>query len=124
MASRKATRPKHYRRDQFLHLTFTVLLFMNYVVYSVQDDHNWIGQSSGSSGRIKLRNFDVKHQRRTVEITDEGYLTDNRQESVSPKQLGGIVIQAESEKLSAGLRWLSNDEIGITNMQVIVVEKC
>ncbi|XP_046344826.2 VWFA and cache domain-containing protein 1-like [Haliotis rufescens] len=109
---------KHYRGESLPLIVHVILLFY-FIGFSYQDDHNWIGKSPGGSGRIKLRNFDTKHQRRTVEITDEGYLTDNRQETVSPKQLGGIVIQAESEKLSAGLRWLSNDEIGITKMQAI-----
>ena len=37
----------------------------------------------------------------------------------STDPLGVMSIQHESQRLSARLRWLSNDELGITNMQVI-----
>ena len=106
------------RKTEPISLFFSVLLMCNLFVCVVQNEHNWIGKASGASERIKLRSLGVKHQKQTGGIADEGYLTDNRQEAVSPKQLGGIVIQTESERLSAGLRWITNDEIGITKMQV------
>ena len=49
-------------------------------------------------------------------FASDGYFRDTSQEEVKP--FGGINIQYEAQKLSASLRWLSNDEIGVTTMQV------
>ncbi|XP_055956054.1 VWFA and cache domain-containing protein 1 [Patella vulgata] len=103
----------------FIQLWLSVLLLMHRVDFTLQDDNNWIGNNGVNSDRIKLRNLGARHHRRTADTDNDGYVTDNRQENVSPKMLGGIVIQHESQKLSARLRWLSNDEIGITTMQAI-----
>ncbi|XP_076463028.1 VWFA and cache domain-containing protein 1-like [Babylonia areolata] len=84
---------------------------------SVEDGRQMIGNSVDESGELNVRNLDGTTDRRTS--VDDGYVTDNKQDPVSPEMLGGIIIQHESQKLSARLRWLSNDEIGITNMQAI-----
>lgn len=49
-------------------------------------------------------------------FASDGYFTDTRQDEVKP--FNGISIQNEAQKLSANLRWLSNEEIGVTTMQV------
>ena len=50
----------------------------------------------------------------------EGYMADNPQEKPDPAQLGGIGIQNEANRLAAQLRMLSNQEIGVTDMQVCI----
>lgn len=50
-------------------------------------------------------------------FASDGYFTDTRQEEIKP--FNGINIQNEAQKLSANLRWLSNEEIGVTTMQAI-----
>lgn len=94
----------------------SVITVFSQICVSVEDDRQRIGKSVDEPGKLNVRNLDGTTDRRT--IVDEGYVTDNKQEPVSPEMLGGIIIQHESQKLSARLRWLSNDEIGITNMQV------
>ena len=49
-------------------------------------------------------------------FASDGYFMDTSQEKVKP--FGGINIKYEAQKLSASLRWISNDEIGVTTMQV------
>lgn len=98
-------------------LQTTVIIIFSRICVSYEDEHKWIGPNFDDAGKIKLRNLDATTDHRTFEF-DDGYVTDNRQDPVSPEMLGGIIIQHESQKLSARLRWLSNDEIGITNMQV------
>lgn len=49
-------------------------------------------------------------------FASDGYFTDTTQEKVKP--FNGISIQNEAQKLSANLRLLSNEEIGVTTMQV------
>lgn len=50
---------------------------------------------------------------------EDGYFSDTRQDTVDPSVLGGIRLQIEASKLSAKLRWISNEELGITHMQAI-----
>ncbi|KAL4236844.1 VWFA and cache domain-containing protein 1 [Mactra antiquata] len=50
-------------------------------------------------------------------FSEDGYFTDTSQDEVKP--FNGIDIQVEAQKLSANLRWLSNEEIGVTKMQMI-----
>ena len=49
-------------------------------------------------------------------FASDGYFMDTSQEKVKP--FDGINIKYEAQKLSASLRWISNDEIGVTTMQV------
>lgn len=94
----------------------SVITVLSQICVSVSDDRQRMGKSVDEPGKLNVRNLDGTPDRRT--FVDEGYVTDNKQDPVSPEMLGGIIIQHESQKLSARLRWLSNDEIGITNMQV------
>ncbi|KAL8604767.1 hypothetical protein ACOMHN_017726 [Nucella lapillus] len=102
-------------RNSVWWLLSVVTMFVQISV-SVEDGRQMIGSSVDESGELNVRNLDGTTDRRTF---DDGYVTDNKQDPVSPEMLGGIIIQHESQKLSARLRWLSNDEIGITNMQAI-----
>jgi len=97
----------------------SVITVLSQICVSVSDDRHRMGKSVDEPGKLNVRNLDGTPDRRT--FVDEGYVTDNKQDPVSPEMLGGIIIQHESQKLSARLRWLSNDEIGITNMQVSLV---
>ena len=51
-------------------------------------------------------------------LASDGYFADLEQEKVEP--FGGISIETEAKKLGATLRWLSNEEVGVLKMQVIV----
>ena len=66
--------------------------------------------------KVNVQHLDGIGDRR--KYVENPYSIDPQQDPVSPEMLGGIIIQHESQKLSAQLRWLSNDEIGITVMQV------
>lgn len=109
------------RRENMMRTLFclhlSVMFFCNHICASQEEDTKWVDEHVDDSRKIKLRNLDETTDRRTLDL-DDGYVTDNRQDPVNPEMLGGIIIQHESQKLSARLRWLSNDEIGITNMQV------
>ncbi|XP_012946227.1 VWFA and cache domain-containing protein 1 isoform X2 [Aplysia californica] len=98
------------------------MLSMNIVAVS-SEGQGWIGPSDNHGGRIKLRNIDLdpssKRKIGGFPVQDEGYSTDTRQEPANPAEIGGVIIQQESQKLSARLRWLSNEEIGILNMQAV-----
>jgi len=48
----------------------------------------------------------------------DGYSFDLDQEPAYPRQMGGINIKEEARKLATKLRILSNEEMGITSMQV------
>lgn len=77
-----------------------------------------------SSGRLHLRNLgekDAHHDHVHTRASDDGYSPDTRQETPNPTVFGGIKIEHEARKLSARLRWLSNEEIGITKMQVCMI---
>ena len=75
-------------------------------------------------GHINLRNIDLASTKRklgggiTVDSAKEGYSTDTRQDFKPYPGVAGVKIQQESQKLSSRFRWLSNEEIGIVNMQV------
>ena len=51
-------------------------------------------------------------------IDDVLYDFDTSQEDPDPLKLGGISISEEAKKLSLKLRQISNDEIGVTTIQV------
>ena len=50
----------------------------------------------------------------------EGYVFGVEQEKASPRQMGGINIKDEARWLANKLRTLSNDEMGVTSMQVCI----
>lgn len=106
-------------RRHFLCWHLSVIFCLYQICASLGDEHKWIGKTVNESSHLKLKNLDATTERRTFEYDEDGYVTDNKQDPISPELLGGIVIQHEAQKLSARLRWLSNDEIGITNMQAI-----
>ena len=64
-----------------------------------------------------LNNID--HEALKALFGEDGYFSDTRQDRVDPSILGGIRLQVEASKLSAKLRWISNEELGITHMQAI-----
>lgn len=62
-----------------------------------------------------------QHPRRVKDLYDDGYYRDNslsKQEAINPKDFGGIIIEHQAQRLSAHLRRLTNEEIGVTTMQV------
>jgi hypothetical protein len=61
---------------------------------------------------------DIDHEALKALFGEDGYFSDTRQDRVDPSILGGIRLQVEASKLSAKLRWISNEELGITHMQV------
>lgn len=63
-----------------------------------------------------------QHPRKVKSLYEDGYFRDNslnKQESINPKEFGGIVIEHQAQRLSAHLRRLTNEEIGVTTMQAI-----
>lgn len=56
----------------------------------------------------------------------ERYVFDLSQEEADPRQMGGIHIREEARKLALKFRKLSNEEIGVTAMQVgnLVFRNC
>ena len=98
-------------------------------------------QNINNKGRIKFRNrpnyngpidsidLDPSTKRKIsigISLDDEGYLTrtnsqvddDSYSQAHKPGRMGNVIIQQESQKLSDRLQWLSDEEIGIMNMQV------
>lgn len=102
-----------------------VTVLLNHTCTVLSDAPEWLDPSHSHGKRIHLRNIGTdpssaadRSDPSSSDTDDEGYLTDTRQKAVNPGDMGGVVIQQASQDLSARLRWLSNDEIGITNMQV------
>ena len=54
---------------------------------------------------------------------DDLFGYDMSQESTDPQLMGGIMIKEEARILGSKLRRLSNDEIGVTSMQVRMLKK-
>lgn len=108
-----------------------MFLTINRECSAFSQNQQWLDPSNHHAGRINLRNIDLEIDPSKRKIggfsaasdssnSDDGeYFTDTRQEAVNPADMGGVIIQQASQDLSARLRWLSNDEIGITNMQVL-----
>ena len=94
----------------------SVITVFSQVCVTVEESRQTVLKSVQNASKLNVRNLDGSPDRRTSE--GDGYVTDHKQDPVSPEMLGGIIIQHESQDLSARLRWLSNDEIGITKMQV------
>ncbi|KAK0046626.1 VWFA and cache domain-containing protein 1 isoform X1 [Biomphalaria pfeifferi] len=88
-------------------------------------DNQWLDLPNHRAGRINIRNVDLDPSKRKINdvLTPDSkvteYLTDTRQENANPSDIGGIIIQQASKDLSTRLRWLTNYEIGITDMQAI-----
>lgn len=96
------------------------LFIFTFDVQTVSENVKWL--KNLSSGRLHLRNLGEKddhHDHVHTRASDDGYSPDTRQETPNPTVFGGIKIEHEARKLSARLRWLSNEEIGITKMQAI-----
>ena len=53
-----------------------------------------------------------------AEVDDSRYVFDTSQEDVDPRRMGGIHIREEARKLAFKFNKLSNEEIGVTAMQV------
>lgn len=53
-----------------------------------------------------------------TQIADGFYLTDGRQDKVNPQAFGGIIMSEEARRVATRLRYLSNEEIGVLEMQV------
>lgn len=104
-------------KTNFITISTFVLTILNQFTISIQTDLDWLRKGHKESNKISLRDVDGQ-ERKQLMFSDESYYLDNRQVHVDPKQLGGIVIQDEAQKISAHLRWLSNEEIGVTKMQV------
>ncbi|XP_064604512.1 VWFA and cache domain-containing protein 1-like [Liolophura sinensis] len=54
-----------------------------------------------------------------TQIADGFYLTDGRQDKVNPQAFGGIIMSEEARRVATRLRYLSNEEIGVLEMQGI-----
>lgn len=109
-------RPKCIQRGLLCGLIY--LFIFTFDVQTVSENVKWL--KNISSGRLQLRNLE-KDDKIHTGVSDDGYFPDARQEPPDPSVLGGIRIEHEAQKLSARLRWLSNEEIGITKMQVMVL---
>ncbi|KAK3089856.1 hypothetical protein FSP39_007106 [Pinctada imbricata] len=99
--------------------------FVNYLVIYLSvwnqivstEDSEWL--KGIKPGKLRLKNLGERDKSFSKLLSDDGYFADTRQEKPDPKVLGGVHIDHEAQQLSAQLRWLSNEEIGITNMQAI-----
>ncbi|KAI8786640.1 VWFA and cache domain-containing protein 1, partial [Biomphalaria glabrata] len=127
-----ATKPCSFDRSstQFL-FNFSVykycVLILGVLLISynceVLSDNQWLDLPNHRAGRINIRNVDLDPSKRKINdvLTPDSkvteYLTDTRQETANPSDIGGIIIQQASKDLSTRLRWLTNYEIGITDMQ-------
>ncbi|XP_061168196.1 VWFA and cache domain-containing protein 1-like [Saccostrea echinata] len=103
--------------NQSLLCILIYLFTFTFDVQTVSENVKWL--KNISSGRLQLRNLGEKEDKVYTGLNDDGYFPDTRQETPDPSVLGGIKIKHEAQKLSARLRWLSNEEIGITKMQAI-----
>jgi hypothetical protein len=92
-------------------LRYFVFLYVCSAVKCVKD---W------DSNKLKGTGLTLKDLGNSESLTklfaSDGYFTDTTQEKVKP--FNGISIQNEAQKLSANLRLVSNEEIGVTTMQV------
>lgn len=71
-----------------------------------------------NSGGLNIKELtDAEKLSKLFQVENDGYFTDTEQVQVKP--FAGINIQNEAQKISANLRWISNEEIGVTAMQVI-----
>ena len=84
-------------------------------------DKTFDNLSDEEKEKIRLRNIasdDIQSM-----FNNDGSLTDTRQDPVTPRLIGGIDIAKEAAKFSLYLRWLSNEEIRTTYMQVYKSER-
>ena len=77
-------------------------------------------RSSSHSGMVHFNNPKLLKGADKALNGGDGYAFDTRQEAVDPRKMGGIRIENEARRLSSKLRRLSNNEIGVTAMQVSV----
>lgn len=93
--------------------TFLILLIIS--SKSIFSSDEWDDNKVGRGG-LSLKDL-TDSEVLTELFANDGYFRDTSQEDVKP--FDGINIQYEAQKLSASLRWLSNDEIGVTTMQAV-----
>lgn len=97
-------------------LCLYLILLLRNIPESLSGD---IANGNGDKvGKINLKSFDSNSEKRTRLYDDEGYYRDTSQDKPAPKDLDGIVIGNQALVLSARLRWLTNEEMGVTTMQV------
>lgn len=102
------------QRNNFLLRLDTILVLLLISVNTRVTSKDWSDNDIGRGG-LSLKEL-TDSEGLTKLIASDGYFTDTSQETVKP--FGGINIKYEAQKLSASLRWISNDEIGVTKMQV------
>ncbi|KAL3869969.1 hypothetical protein ACJMK2_042589 [Sinanodonta woodiana] len=116
-----------WRKEQPICDLFSVKLICFLIVFVVQvssqdtnDLKDWLKNGLNGAGRITIGDVDSNDDLSKL-FTQDGYFTDLDiiQDLPNIKALGGINIEHEAQKLSARLRWLSNEEIGVTAMQAI-----
>ena len=95
------------------------IFFLYFIDLTVTQDEHWL--KDVNSGKVHLKHLGEHGKSVPSLLNEDGYFADTRQEKPDPHVLGGVHIEHEAQKLSAQLRWLSNEEIGITNMQVCTV---
>jgi len=93
---------------------FAVVLSLMVQCILCANDRNLYRRNSGGLNIKELT--DAEKLSKLFKIESDGYFTDTEQVQVKP--FSGINIQNEARKLSANLRWISNEEIGVTAMQV------
>lgn len=98
-------------------ISFYVVLLFSFDFWTCVNSEKWDRQIRDTEN-LNLHNLGSKNEKLTRLFTKDGYFTDTRQDAVNPKVLGGIVIENEAYKLSQRLRWLRDEEMCVTNMQV------
>ena len=97
-------------------IVFTCILFVNNFALTVCDQKRDANQVKGARNDMNVSRPDpgiINY------FSSDGYFSDTRQEEVLP--FGGVNTKNEAKKLSASLRWLSVEEIGVVTMQVCMI---
>ena len=76
------------------------------------------GEVLYSSGIVHFNNPKLLMEAESSDAEDARGVYDTTQETVDPRKIGGIYIKTEARRLGSKLRMLSNQEIGVTAMQV------
>ena len=75
--------------------------------------------TGAQTGTIHFNNPKLLSELNSALFRGDGYFFDiHSQEAVDAKQMGGIVIQKEANRLAGRLRKMSNEEMAVTAMQV------
>jgi len=90
-------------------------------VYSVDSDKQTSNsqdeETYGSAGIVHFNNPNLL--RELEKSLGDSYLYDRTQETADPKRIGGIRLKDEAHRLAYKFRMLSNEEIAVTDMQLI-----